>query len=108
MSDILQIFKKGDDIISLSKNGIIREWLVKKVENPVCPVMHTTRDPNKPKHIFMIRHGERADFRPDLQINYPLPFDPPLTPDGLVQGLNTGKNLQSYLQKFYKGQPLNI
>lgn len=93
MSDIQQIFKKGDDVISLSKNGIIREWLVENVIYPICPVMHTTRDMNKPKHVFMVRHGERADHRPELNIKYPLPFDPPLTPDGFVQALGTGKYL---------------
>ena len=40
--------------------------------------------------IFMVRHGERLDQRPDLKIKYPISFDPPLTPDGHIQAEITG------------------
>ena len=40
--------------------------------------------------IFNIRHGERADYKPDLNIQYPISFDPPLTPDGKQMAFTTG------------------
>lgn len=47
--------------------------------------------------LFLIRHGERADKRPDLKIKYDLGFDPPLTPDGHRMAFETGMYLANYL-----------
>jgi hypothetical protein len=41
-------------------------------------------------HLFFVRHGERADHAPHLKIEYPNRYDPPLTPLGVQQALETG------------------
>ncbi len=48
-------------------------------------------------HIFYVRHGERADHAKHLKIEYPLAFDPPLTPLGVKQATETGLFFQQYL-----------
>ena len=34
-------------------------------------------------HLFFVRHGERADHAKHLKIEYPVKYDPPLTPLGV-------------------------
>ena len=49
-------------------------------------------------HILQIRHGERADHALHLKIEFPIKFDPPLTPLGLQQAKETGEYLLEYLK----------
>jgi len=49
-------------------------------------------------HILQIRHGERADHALHLKIEFPIKFDPPLTPLGLQQAKETGEYLLGYLK----------
>lgn len=47
--------------------------------------------------LFCVRHGERADRRCDLKIEYEKGFDPPITPDGHSQASITGAFIKDYL-----------
>ena len=50
-------------------------------------------------HILFIRHGERADHAKHLNMEYPVRFDPPLTPLGVQQAKETGEFIREYAEK---------
>ena len=55
-------------------------------------------DYGKYHHLFFVRHGERADHAKHLKIEYPVKYDPPLTPLGVQQASETGKFFVEYLK----------
>ena len=53
--------------------------------------------PAKKLFVFIVRHGQRADHDPKNFPQYVGHDDPPLTPSGHQQAVETGKFLKDYL-----------
>ena len=53
---------------------------------------------NDHHHLFYVRHGERVDHAKHLKIEYPIKYDPPLTPLGVQQATETGRFFKEYLK----------
>lgn len=51
---------------------------------------------------FLVRHGERADSKPEFRSTYEISFDPCLTPTGIKQASTASKFFIPYLEKFEK------
>eukprot|EP00347_Sterkiella_histriomuscorum_P018253 403346213 len=55
---------------------------------------------DKTKAIFaIVRHGERADNVAWKNIKYDIPFDPPITDEGIAQAIHTGKYFKTLLNE---------
>ncbi|CDW74263.1 UNKNOWN [Stylonychia lemnae] len=57
-----------------------------------------TTSTTNPSQVLFIRHGQRADLHPEKEVEYDIPYDPPLTDTGFQQAKETGEHLKEYIR----------